>query len=99
MFLQFEHQQYLLPSEYPFDATYGDGEAFEEELHDHIRSVTWNCAVPLKLQRGDIIVLDNLFAQHSRMSYKGSRRLVVQLTEGIEDVRNDVLMEQSKMQQ
>ena len=85
---QYEHQQNLPPNEYSYHCTYGDGEEFEEELIDHIRSVSWHAAIPLKLQAGDVLILDNILAQHSRMSYSdGNREILVQLAESISDVK------------
>lgn len=41
----------------------------------------WNNAMSLKLMPGDVMVLDNLLAQHSRMSYKGGvRKILVNLS-------------------
>ena len=66
--------------EYCLNTSYGDGEQFEDEVIDEIRSALWNNAMALKLQPGDILILDNLLAMHSRMSFEGkSREIVVHL--------------------
>lgn len=72
-------RQHLTPYEYHYHCSYGDGEEFEESTIDHIRSITWNNAMALKLQNGDVLLLDNFLCQHSRIGYTGHRKVVVQL--------------------
>lgn len=63
----------------PSDVTYADGEEIELEFVQHHRAVQWNLAVGIQWERGDLLVLDNLLAQHGRMGYQGERKLVVGL--------------------
>jgi len=77
----YENQPHLQPNEYLLDCCYGDGEPFEEETVNHIRAATWNNAIGLKLEQGDIIFLDNYLCSHSRMSYEGERKFLVQMYE------------------
>ena len=67
------------PSYYSFHSTYGDGEEFEPEVIDHLRSMTWKNAMALKLEPGDVLILDNLMCQHSRVGFEADRRLIVSL--------------------
>ena len=46
---------------------------------DHIRSVTWSNAMGLKLGKGDLLFVENMLCQHSRMSFEGPRKLLQQL--------------------
>lgn len=40
------------------------------------------------------MVMDNFFAQHSRMSYSnGNRKILLQMAESIVDVRDDIRKE------
>ena len=64
---------------YPFHTTYGDGEEFEEGLVDEHRRVTWESAVAFQWQDGDVLFLDQLIVQHSRLSFKGNREVGISL--------------------
>ncbi|XP_070568562.1 dapdiamide synthesis protein DdaC-like [Ptychodera flava] len=59
---------------------YGDGSEVEEEALQHIREVLWELSVGFQMQRGDVIALDNVFALHARLGFKGDRRLLVSLS-------------------
>ena len=61
---------------YPAHAIYGDGTEIEPEAIQHIRAVNWSCAVGFQWWTGDIAVLDNLAVMHSRLSFKGKRRIL-----------------------
>ncbi|XP_066910285.1 dapdiamide synthesis protein DdaC-like [Clytia hemisphaerica] len=73
----FEGKEDLPPSEYPYHCCYGDGEEIEDDVIDHIRSVMWRNAMSLALFPGDVLILDNLLCQHSRIGYEGGERKVV----------------------
>ncbi|XP_070568318.1 dapdiamide synthesis protein DdaC-like isoform X2 [Ptychodera flava] len=62
---------------YPCHTYYGDGSEFEEEVIQHIREVMWETSVGFQMQRGDVIVLDNLLTLHARLGFRGRRRLLV----------------------
>ena len=62
-------------NEQPFHAQYGDGEEFEEEFLDQIRTASWKNATAVKLEKGDLILVDNRLIPYARMSYKGERLL------------------------
>ena len=66
---------------YPTHATYGDGSEFEPEILEHIRSTNWQCAVGFQWRERDVLVIDNLLAQHSRLSYEGQRKILAYLTD------------------
>ena len=62
--------------QYPVHTTYGDGEELEPEMLDHIRATKWSCAVAFQWEKGDLLVIDNFAAMHSRLSFTGDRRLL-----------------------
>lgn len=62
---------------YPFHCYDGEGTPFADHLVAHVRQVAWRCAVAVTWQQGDVLILDNLLAQHGRMSFVGARRILV----------------------
>ena len=69
----------LAKREYPCHSTYGDGEEFEQyDIDDHRRCV-WESAVGFDWQNGDILFLDQMIVQHSRLSFVGDRKVGVSL--------------------
>jgi len=71
-----------LPSHhYSYQTYYGDGSEIEPAVLQHIRAVTWSCAVGFRWQNGDVLVVDNLAAQHARMSFTGQRRILAVLSQ------------------
>ena len=64
---------------YPFHTTYGDGEEFEQDAIDEYRRVNWESAVGFQWQDGDILFLDQLVVQHSRLGFEGEREVGVSL--------------------
>ena len=73
-------QNLQLPNrEYPFHCTYGDGEEIETECLHEVRRVKWENAVGFEWQEGDVLFLDNLIMQHSRLSFQGERHVGISL--------------------
>lgn len=69
-----------LPSnKYPAHSTFGDGEEIKLDMIHEVRRVSWESAVGFKWQDGDVLFLDNLVVQHSRLSYQGGRKVGVSL--------------------
>lgn len=66
---------------YSCQTYYGDGSEIEPAVLQHIRAVTWSCAVGFPWQNGDLLVVDNLAVQHARMSFTGPRRILAMLSE------------------
>ncbi len=62
---------------YPFHCHDGEGVPFSDDLVAHLRQLAWRCAVAITWQQGDLLILDNLLAQHGRMSFVGARRILV----------------------
>ena len=70
-----------LPDEkYPCHTYYGDGSDIEPEVLQHVRAVSWSCAVGFRWKKGDLIALDNLNVQHGRMAFTGERKILVHMT-------------------
>lgn len=66
-------------NKFSFHTTYGDGEEFEREMIDHVRCVKWESAVGFQWQDGDVLFLDQLIVQHSRLSFDGERKIGISL--------------------
>lgn len=54
---------------------YGDGGQIDQELLLHMRSLNWTVAVGFEWQAGDVLILDNVLVQHSRLSFEGPRQM------------------------
>ena len=67
--------------ERPYHCTWGDGSEFEEEELEEIRKVYEESTEYIRLDPGDVLVLDNLRVVHGRTSYKGSRLLGLLLSD------------------
>ncbi|XP_077985164.1 dapdiamide synthesis protein DdaC-like [Glandiceps talaboti] len=66
--------------QYPYHSGYGDGSEIEPEVIRHIRDVLWQTAVGFQMQKSDVLVYDNMYAQHARIGYTCNRKLLVALT-------------------
>ncbi|XP_064628838.1 dapdiamide synthesis protein DdaC-like [Lineus longissimus] len=82
----------LPETRYPHTTLYGDGSQIESDVLQHIREVTWRNAVGTKLEKGDIMVLDNMYVQHGRLGYSGQRLVLISLTRrdnGVDETDSD----------
>ncbi|XP_035686982.1 dapdiamide synthesis protein DdaC-like [Branchiostoma floridae] len=64
---------------YPFHTYYGDGSDIPLDVLQHIRDVCWQVSVGFQLQKGDLIMLNNMYVKHARMSFTGERKLAISL--------------------
>jgi len=71
-----------LPDEmYPTHSQYGDGAEVDVDVLRNVRDANWNNAVGFDWKEGDVLVLDNVLAMHSRLSFTGTKRkLMAHLT-------------------
>ena len=70
-----------IPDEkFPNHSFYGDGSEIEPEVLQHIRATSWACAVGFQWRSGDLLVLNNVDAQHGRIGFTGDRKLIAYLT-------------------
>ncbi len=61
------------------NTTFGDGEPIPKETILQIRGAIWRTTEVLKMEPGDVILLNNHLFQHGRMHYCGSRKHFVYL--------------------
>jgi alpha-ketoglutarate-dependent taurine dioxygenase len=61
----------------PRHSFYGDGTAIEDEVLDAIRSAYRDASLLINWERGDVLLLDNLFYAHGRSSFTGERTVIV----------------------
>ncbi|MEG3918369.1 amino acid adenylation domain-containing protein [Microcoleus sp. T3_A4] len=67
----------------PRNVYYGDGTPIEDSVMEEIQAVYAQAAVSFPWQAGDILMLDNMLAAHSRNPFIGSRKIVVAMGEMI----------------
>ena len=63
----------------PFHTTYGDGSEVEDEVLQEIRNASWEVSVGWQMERGDLLLLDNMVVQHARLSFTHERKLCASL--------------------
>jgi len=68
-------------SERPYHCTWGDGSEFNDEELAEIRTAYSESTEYIRLNPGDVLVLDNLRVVHGRTPYRGSRLLGLLLSD------------------
>lgn len=68
----------------PRNVYYGDGSAIEDETIAEIAALYENLAVTFSWQQGDVVMLDNMLAAHSRNPFVGPRKIVVAMGEMVQ---------------
>jgi len=70
------HKSYYVEAEHidttdgsPMDTTYADGSAISDATVATVRAAWWHNSVAVRLQAGDLVVVDNYLAGHGRMSW------------------------------
>ncbi|MEG4530220.1 amino acid adenylation domain-containing protein [Microcoleus sp. D2_18a_D3] len=71
----------------PRNVYYGDGTPIEDSVMEEIQAVYRQAAVSFPWQAGDILMLDNMLAAHSRNPFIGARKIVVAMGEMIPESR------------
>ncbi|WP_327341293.1 TauD/TfdA family dioxygenase [Streptomyces europaeiscabiei] len=71
----------------PFTTFRGDGTALDPATVDTINEVYERHTVPVPWREGDLLLVDNVAAAHSRAPYRGERRVVVALGDPLARVR------------
>ncbi|XP_078575909.1 dapdiamide synthesis protein DdaC-like [Branchiostoma floridae x Branchiostoma japonicum] len=74
---------------FPFTTYYGDGTDIKAEVLQHIRDVHWQVSMGFQLQKGDSLVLNNMYCQHARLGFTGKRKLAIALAMQDQDYPED----------
>ena len=53
----------------PMHTTFADGEPIPDETIAAVRAAVWKASVAVRLQAGDLVVVDNMLASHGRMGW------------------------------
>ena len=69
----------LADIEYPTHTTFGDGEEIKKYELDYHRRCNWESAVGFQWQNGDVLFVDQLLVQHSRLGFKGERKVCISI--------------------
>ena len=67
----------------PRNVFYGDKSSIDEDAISEIRRAYKDAELLIEWQRGDVLLLDNLFYAHGRMPFKGDRRVIVAMDSGV----------------
>jgi alpha-ketoglutarate-dependent taurine dioxygenase len=65
----------------PNDTFYGDGSEIEPDVMNEIRAAYRAELVSFAWQKGDLLMIDNMLASHSRAPYQPPRKILVAMTE------------------
>lgn len=72
--------------ERPYHCLWGDGAEFSEEDMAEIRDVHERCTIKVRLDQGDVLVMDNLRVAHGRTSFVGDRLIGLLLSDTVRRV-------------
>ncbi len=67
----------------PLNSYYGDGSPIEASTLDHLRKLYLGMASSVKWEQEDLLMLDNMVMAHGRATYKGTRKLLVGMSEPV----------------
>ena len=70
----------------PRHAFYGDGAPIEESALAQVNQAYQEAAVTIPLEKGDIVVIDNMLVAHGRTPFAGPRKLLVAMAEPFENI-------------
>ena len=65
----------------PNNTFYGDGSPIEPVVLDNLRDAYLKEMIPIRWQKGDIVVLDNMLTAHARAPYAGTRKILVTMAD------------------
>lgn len=63
------HESYYVGTFAPMTTAFGNGSMIQEEVIERIRACIWNHSTSIRLQKGDVLILDNMLIAHGRMSW------------------------------
>ncbi|WP_181427868.1 TauD/TfdA family dioxygenase [Pseudomonas mosselii] len=67
------------PDVYPFQTLYADGSAIEPHTYQTLKDAYERVLYRLMLQRGDVLLIDNMLTAHGRDAYAGLRKHYVKM--------------------
>lgn len=65
---------------YSFEPCWGDGTPIEDEVLECLNAALWQVSVAFDWSVGDVLCIDNEQTAHGRMSFTGTRRVLVALS-------------------
>ena len=65
----------------PNNTFYGDGSPIEPVVLDKIREAYMEEAIPVRWQKGDLVILDNVSTFHGRAPFAGARKILFSMSE------------------
>jgi alpha-ketoglutarate-dependent taurine dioxygenase len=69
--------------ELPNNTYYGDGSPIEPEVVEHLRLAYGEELVPVRWQKGDVLLVDNIITAHARNPFSGPRRILTAFANAI----------------
>lgn len=66
--------------DFPRNAFYGDGAQIEDSIIDEIRDTYRQAAVTFPLEKGDVLMLENMLVAHGRAPFVGERKILVAMS-------------------
>lgn len=74
----------------PRQTFYGDGSQIAIEDLEHLRAALRESSISFPWRAGDVMLIDNMRMAHGRRPYKGTRKVIVALTDSIGSKRDAV---------
>ena len=67
--------------ELPYNTYYGDGSRIDDAVAEELRAAYRAETIAFRWQKGDLLMLNNIFVAHGRNPFKGARRVLVAMGE------------------
>lgn len=77
-------EEVLHGAPFPHSTFYGDCSVVEPEIIEHIGAAYKRGTHALRLERSDVLMLDNLLVAHGRSTYRGARRVLFACADPLE---------------
>lgn len=71
---------FMPEDQFRLNSYFGDGSPFDPDALNHIRAVLREETVPVRWQKGDVLLLDNILTAHGRASFSGNRKILLAMT-------------------
>jgi len=76
----------LPPSHYPTQTYWGNGQEFEPEVLEELRTVIHKNTVRFDWRMGDVLILDNMQVAHGRDPFVGPRKIIVAMADPVQSL-------------